>query len=694
MKGAASTLFVFLIASSAAASATTDLFDADTEAEAEEGETAGWVIDYLEATSHHFSDDDADADADGDYAGGVGSDYAEVASYLLEAEADVGPSGISDPSSVDAGAYGEEPSEDDNIFADSPPPQAAGVGEGPNMLERQIICGYQGWFGFPGDGAPINRWRHWFRGNFSSPAHEHVTVDMYPTTDDYDADDLKATGMKMRDGSDAKFFSSARPNVVRRHFEWMVAYGITGVFHHRFMTEWNTPLHETRTIVLRNVRSAAVATGRYFAVSYDIAGNGNAVIDRLRTDWMTLVDAEGITNSSQYIRQNGLPVLHIFGVGLASIAVNDTVGMMNLIRWLQSPSSGRYRAFVLGGVPGRWRSGTVDSRPGTAWKAIYDSLDGIQPWHVGRWDNPSQFDAYYSDHISRDAAYCKARGVLYMPTMWPGFSWHNLKSASDPRPAINSIPRIGGTFMWNQAFKYVANPNITSIWIAQFDEVDEGTAIFKVAAEAKDLPLPLGGWLALDADGGRKLPSDWYLRLAGEAQRMLERKRALTPTIPLDPDAAWVPYTSGPTGRPSAAPTPSATTRTVSPTNVPTGRPTDTTSTSAPASSIPTTAPTTSIPTSTTQRASPTNEPTRQPTSARPDGPKNTPTGQPASTQTGRRISSKPTSRLSKADRKETKTSRPSSPSTPTSRPSSPLTLKPGSKADKKETKGRKNPPS
>lgn len=28
---------------------------------------------------------------------------------------------------------------------------------GSNMLEKQITCGYQGWFGFPPDGAPMNR---------------------------------------------------------------------------------------------------------------------------------------------------------------------------------------------------------------------------------------------------------------------------------------------------------------------------------------------------------------------------------------------------------------------------------------------------------------------------------------------------------------------------------------------------------
>ena len=595
MKGAASSLFVFLLASSAAgperasaSASASDLFDAEPE---EDGETAGWAIDYLEAT--HFPDDDND---DGD-AGGGGSDYAEVTSYLVEAGTDAGPSGISDPS-VEGRAYGEPSG--GNIFAD-PPPEDAGVGVEPNMLDRQIICGYQGWFGFPGDGAPINRWRHWFRGNFSRPTYENATFDMYPTTDEYDADDLKATGIKMPDNSDAKLFSSSRPNVVRRHFEWMAAYGITGVFNHRFMTEWNSALHETRTIVLRNVRSAAEATGRYFAVSYDMAGNENAVIERLKTDWMTLVDVEGITNSSRYIRQGGLPVLHIFGVGFRSVAVNDMVGMRNLILWFQSP--GRYRAFVLGGVPGRWRDGTGDSRNGTAWKGIYNSLDGIQPWHVGRWNNSSLFDAYYSDHIAKDAAYCKERGILYMPTMWPGFSWHNLRSAFVPRPAINSIPRRGGTFMWDQAYKYAANPNITSIWIAQFDEVDEGTAIFKVIAKAEDLPLPQNGWLALD--DVRELPSDWYLRLAGEAQLMLGGERALTPNITLDPGAPWVPYTSGPTGRPSAAWTPS------------------------------------------------------------------TPTP--------------------KAGKKGTETSRPS-PSTPTSRPSQ-SKLQPDSKAEKKETKGRKDPP-
>jgi hypothetical protein len=64
--------------------------------------------------------------------------------------------------------------------------------------------------------------------------------------------------------------------------------------------------------------------------------------------------------------------------------------------------------------------------------------------------------------------------------MFPGFSWYNLKNGAT---AINKIPRDGGRFMWRQAYRYISNPNINTLYLAQFDEVDEGTAIFKVTAK-------------------------------------------------------------------------------------------------------------------------------------------------------------------------------------------------------------------
>jgi hypothetical protein len=93
-------------------------------------------------------------------------------------------------------------------------------------------------------------------GNASAPTYANAKIDMYPTTDEYDNAGLKESEVIMPDGSYAKFFSSVRPNVVLNHFEWMATYGITGVFHHRFMLDLHNAVREKRTMVLRNVSRA------------------------------------------------------------------------------------------------------------------------------------------------------------------------------------------------------------------------------------------------------------------------------------------------------------------------------------------------------------------------------------------------------------------------------------------------------
>jgi hypothetical protein len=463
-----------------------------------------------------------------------------------------------------------------------------------NMLDNQIICGYQGWFAFPGDGAPINKWRHWFHDSSSlvtAPLAEDLATDVYPTTDEYDDADLHTSGIRMKDGSYAKFYSSARPNVVLKHFQWMQTYGISGVFHLRFMQSIEIPANrEWKTMVLRHIRTASEATGRIFAVSYNIAGTTDAILEDVKTDWIKLVDEENITQSSQYIRQNGLPVLRIYGIGFTAVNVTDTTKMAAFIKWFQTDAPEKYRVFLVGGVPSRWRDLTGDSRSGNEWKNIYKSLDGIHPWHVGRWSSISNFDTYHTDIILNDAAYCATNGIRYMPTMWPGFSWHNLKNAAAP---INDIPRLGGTFMWRQAYKFALASNINTVWLAQFDECDEGTAIYKLTAKSSDLPID-GTWLALDADG-YNVPSDHYLRLAGEAQKMLDGTKPVQATIP--------------TPSPTRMPTPKPTTK------APTNKPTTKTPTGKPTTQSPTLKPTTTQPTSKSPTLKPT---TTSPTSLKP----------------------------------------------------------------------------
>lgn len=68
--------------------------------------------------------------------------------------------------------------------------------------------------------------------------------------------------------------------------------------------------------------------------------------------------------------------------------------------------------------------------------------------------------------------------------------------------------------------------DITAIFVGMFDEVDEGTAIFKVTNDP-----PIGNYFATYL--GR--PSDRYLRLVGTASQMFRGETPWSATIPSQP---------------------------------------------------------------------------------------------------------------------------------------------------------------
>ena len=105
-------------------------------------------------------------------------------------------------------------------------------------------------------------------------------------------------------------------------------------------------------------------------------------------------------------------------------------------------------------------------------------------------------------------AWCAKQKLEFLPVVFPGFSWKNLHGGK-----LDDIPRLKGEFLWTQitAAKQVG---AKMIYVAMFDEVDEGTAIFKCSNDP-----PVGENVAfLTYDG---LPSDYYLRVTGQAGRML-----------------------------------------------------------------------------------------------------------------------------------------------------------------------------
>jgi hypothetical protein len=93
------------------------------------------------------------------------------------------------------------------------------------------------------------------------------------------------------------------------------------------------------------------------------------------------------------------------------------------------------------------------------------------------------------------------------------------------RSAGATIPRLGGEFFWRQ-FNVASELGVEMAYVAMFDEVDEGTAIFKVS----NAPPTQGQFQTLEG-----LPSDWYLRLCGEGTKVIRGERKAQKELPIHP---------------------------------------------------------------------------------------------------------------------------------------------------------------
>jgi hypothetical protein len=390
----------------------------------------------------------------------------------------------------------------------------------PSTLDNKVLIGYQGWFTCPTDGS--QRWTHWSRG---VPAGGTLTVELYPDTSELDPDErCEVPGMTIG-GKPAYLFSSRNPKTVSRHFRWMKEYGLDGVLVQRFVGEIRRKRADG-DVVLRNIMAAARDSGRTFAIEYDISGgNPETFAQTLKDDWTYLVDELKVTAHPNYQRHNGKPVLSVWGMGLNDGNAHPPAGPQvakDLIEWFKS------RVTYMGGTPARWGTLTADARPDPAWADVYAAMDVVQPWNVGRYGTLDRVDRWKDDVLIPDLKLAAANRQIYMPVIFPGFSWHNLKGTAKE----NQIPRLRGEFLWRQAYNArMAGAKVLKI--AMFDEVDEGTAILKVVSHRSQAP-DQGFWLALDADGA-ELPSDWYLRLAGEITRMFHGEIKPDPIMPANP---------------------------------------------------------------------------------------------------------------------------------------------------------------
>lgn len=146
------------------------------------------------------------------------------------------------------------------------------------------------------------------------------------------------------------------------------------------------------------------------------------------------------------------------------------------------------------------------------------------PWAVGRYNSVS-YSGTASGTLTGDITWCRTNKVDYVPLVFPGFSWGNLKNDTS---LYNQIPRNKGDFFWQQ----VAGAKIAgaqSLYVAMFDEIDEGTAIYKCKREGE---LPLNGkgrFVGIEPE----LNSDYYLWLTGEAAKWIHGSSSYGITKPV-----------------------------------------------------------------------------------------------------------------------------------------------------------------
>ncbi len=393
----------------------------------------------------------------------------------------------------------------------------------PSSLDGKVLLGYQGWFNCPDDGS--NRgWRSWARENLSPSS---LTVEIYPDLSEFSKADLCRMPGFTIDGGPAYLYSAWNPHIANRHCQWMKDYGLDGLLVQRFVS--GIPAKRSSgDVVLKNVIAGAAEHGRVFAVEYDVTGSDPRTFSQaMREDWEYLVDDLKITSLHAYLQHNGKPVLSVWGMGFSEDRnpPYDPEQARQLVAWFKSGAPERLRVTYMGGVPSRWRTRTADARAEKGWNEVYAMMDVVQPWTVGRYASEAAADHWRDEFIIPDMSASRQNGQQYMPVIFPGFSWSNLKTNSP----FNQIPRNGGRFLWRQAYN-ARCAGARSLKIAMFDEVNEGTAVFKIAPSRGSAP-DQGNWLTLDADGLR-LPSDWYLRLSSEITRVFHGLADNTAAMP------------------------------------------------------------------------------------------------------------------------------------------------------------------
>jgi glycoprotein endo-alpha-1,2-mannosidase len=379
-----------------------------------------------------------------------------------------------------------------------------------------VMVGYQGWFNAEGDGADRG-WNHYTQGKTFEPGN--TKVDYWPDVTDYPV--KYKTAFTLADGQPAYVFSSYDESTVDLHFKWMKDYGIDGAFMQRFITTVMNPKgNKHYEKVLGSALKAAKKYDRAISVMYDLSGMKAEDYTKVIDDWKQLIDKYKFNHKDvyeNYLYHQKKPLVAVWGAGFNDNRKYSLKEVEKIIDFLKNdPKYGG--CSVLLGVPTWWRELKYDTQDDSLLHTIIKKVDIVQPWFVGRY-NENTYPGF-KERIKDDLAWCTKNGLDYVPVVYPGFSWQNMRH-NDP---FDAIPRNKGNFLWKQLSGAI-ECGAKMIYVAMFDEIDEGTAIFKCA---KDVPVGASKFVPYE----KEIPADYYMWLTGQAAGMLKKEIPFQSSIP------------------------------------------------------------------------------------------------------------------------------------------------------------------
>lgn len=452
-----------------------------------------------------------------------------------------------------------------------------------------VMAGYQGWFGTPEDGckhaeSKNTGWYHYRENDMFKPGVLRNSIDMWPDMSEYSK--RYDTDFKFDDGSTAQVYSAYDESSVLLHFKWMQDYGIDGVFMQRFVGEViDNPAGEDHfNTVLAHAMKGSDTYQRAIAVMYDLGGYNPSRFDKVIADAQWIYNTYASTKK-YYLHENGKPMIALWGVGF-----NPTERSYNNedIQALVDKLKDMGYSIMLGAST-YWRRGGGDTwSPDLAsLHTLIKSADVVMPWYVGRYSTIDDFktggnERGFAAMVANDLEWCKTASledgvnINFAPLCFPGASDMNM------HPYYGRNDRMKGGFLWAQIYNAI-KCGCEMLYIAMFDEIDEGTAIYKVMTKStvpsnqadEDYyvvynpqnervsyinmqgvswtsnatvfmsksnvdPAPTGGWCQRERQMGitfegidDELGTDHYLWLTGQAKKMLNAQIPMTETLPV-----------------------------------------------------------------------------------------------------------------------------------------------------------------